>query len=107
MALFNSEGNQVLAEYAYVGLRLYFLGYLLAGVNIMLVTYFSATDRGGAASVASILRGVVAVVICAILMAWLWGMNGIWLSFLAAEGLTLVVIVAMLLHMKRRHRRSE
>ena len=95
VGIFNSEGNAVLAEYAYDGLRLYFLGYLLAGVNMMLVTYFSATDRARNASIASLLRGAVAVIACAVIMSMIWGMNGVWLSFLAAEGITLLVIFAM------------
>lgn len=85
----------MLAEYAYDGLRLYFLGYVLAGINMMLVTYFSATDRARNASIASLLRGAVAVIICAVVMSMIWGMNGVWLSFLAAELVTFTVILAM------------
>lgn len=95
VSIFNSEGNMMLAEYAYDGLRLYFLGYVLAGINMMLVTYFSATDRARNASIASLLRGAVAVIICAVVMSMIWGMNGVWLSFLAAELVTFAVILAM------------
>ena len=95
VGIFNSEGNVMLAEYAYDGLRLYFLGYLLAGVNMMLVTYFSATGRARNASVASLLRGAVAVIVCAVVMSMIWGMNGVWMSFFAAECVTLVVILVM------------
>lgn len=34
-AVFNGEGNQVLASYAENGLRLYFIGFLFAGMNIV------------------------------------------------------------------------
>ena len=95
VGIFNSEGNVMLAEYAYDGLRLYFWGYLLAGVNMMLVTYFSATGRARNASVASLLRGAVAVIVCAVVMSMIWGMNGVWMSFFAAECVTLVVILVM------------
>ena len=37
VAVFNSENNQQLLDYAHVGLRIYFLGFLFAGINIMLV----------------------------------------------------------------------
>lgn len=95
VGIFNSEGNVMLAEYAYDGLRLYFLGYLLAGVNMVLVTYFSATGRARNASVASLLRGAVAVIVCAVVMSMIWGMNGVWISFFVAELVTLVVILVM------------
>ena len=100
VAIFNSEDNVVLAKYAHTGLRFYFLGYVLAGINLMLVTYFSSTDRPKQASVASLLRGAVAITICAILMSKVRGMNGIWLSFLASEFITFVVILIMMIKNK-------
>lgn len=94
IAIFNSEGNNELVLYAYNGMRLYFLGYLIAGINIILIAYYSATDKASLAFIASILRGAIAITICAVVMSNIWGINGIWLSFLAAEFLTLIVIMA-------------
>lgn len=87
-AVFNSGGNEILRIYAFDAMRLYFLGYLAAGVNMMLISYFSATDRAKPAFAASMLRGAVAISVCAVVMSFVWGMNGIWLSFLAAELIT-------------------
>ena len=95
VGIFNSEGNESLLYLAHDGLRLYFLGYLFAGVNILLVSYFAATARVKQAFVASVLRGALAIAICAVVMAKLWGIYGVWLSFLVSEILTLVVILAM------------
>lgn len=94
IAIFNSEGNEALLYYAHDGLRLYFMGYLFAGINIFLVGYFAATARVKQAFVASILRGAIAIAVCAIVMGKLWGMHGVWLSFLAAEIITVIVILA-------------
>ncbi len=93
IGIFNSEGNEALLAYAHNGMRLYFLGYLFAGINIMLVGYFSATDRALQAFVVSILRGALAIAVCAIIMSKIWGMNGIWLSFLASEIIAFLVIL--------------
>lgn len=95
IGVFNSEGNDMLLLYAHNGMRLYFFGYLVAGVNIMLAGYFSATDRAAKAFVASVLRGAFAIVGCAILMSKIWGLNGVWLSFPAAEAITFLVVLAM------------
>lgn len=92
IGIFNSEGNKELLNYAHNGMRLYFLGYLFAGINIMLAGYFSATDRTMQAFVASISRGLLAITGCAILMSSVWGMNGVWLSFLASEVITFSII---------------
>ncbi|MBQ7794945.1 MAG: polysaccharide biosynthesis C-terminal domain-containing protein, partial [Lachnospiraceae bacterium] len=96
VSIFNSEGNAALHTYAFDAMRLYFLGYLAAGINIMLVSYFSATGRAKPAFVASMLRGAVAIAICAIVMANILGINGVWLSFLAAEVITLLVSIWMM-----------
>lgn len=93
IGIFNSEGNETLLYYAHDGMRLYFLGYLFAGINIVLVGYFSATDRGALAFIASILRGALAIAVCAIVMSRLWGINGVWMSFLASEIITFLVIL--------------
>ena len=94
IGIFNSEGNNELVLYAYNGMRLYFLGYLIAGINIILIAYYSAIDKASLAFIASILRGAIAITICAVVMSNIWGINGIWLSFLASEFITLIVIMA-------------
>ena len=93
--IFNSEQNMQLLNYAHTGLRLYFLGFLVAGINILLVAYFAATDYVRPAIVGSILRGAVAIVICAVVFAKLFGINGVWMSFLGSETITLLVLLLM------------
>ena len=95
IAVFNSENNRLLLEYAHVGLRLYFLGFLFAGVNIVLVAYFSATANARPAIIGSLLRGAVAIGACAIVLSMILGMNGVWLSFLASEIITFAVLLIL------------
>jgi len=38
---------------------------------------------------------VIAIVICAVVLAGILGMNGVWLSFLASEMITFVVILSL------------
>lgn len=99
--IFNQEGNQELRLYAYDAMRYYFLGFLAAGMNIMMIAYYSAIDQAKPAFTASLLRGAAAIVGCAVIMAKLWGINGVWLSFLASEIITLLVIQWMRIRMKR------
>ena len=102
IAVFNSENNQLLQQYAHTGLRLYFLGFLFAGVNIMLVAYFSATANARPAIIGSLLRGAIAIGICAVVLAKILGMNGVWLSFLASEVITFAVILILSKHKENR-----
>lgn len=91
--LFNSENNTQMADYAYEGIRIYFVGYLFAGINLVGTGYLSATENAKWAFVASILRGFVAIIICAIVLANLFGMVGVWMAFPVAEAITTVVVI--------------
>ena len=96
VAVFNSEHDPVMANLACQGMRLYFLGYLFAGFNIAGTGYLSAVGAAKWAMITSILRGVAAIVLCALVMAALFGMTGVWLAFCAAEAITAgVMAVAM------------
>ena len=68
-----------------MGLRIYFLGFLFAGINIMLVAYFSAVDRAVPAITGSLMRGVIAIAISAVILSRLFGINGVWSSFLSSD----------------------
>ena len=103
ISIFNSEHNLQLLAYNAVyrtsclavskfllGLS---LGFLVAGINIVLVAYFSAIDRALPAVLGSVMRGIIAIAFCAILFSQILGLNGIWLSFLGSEIITFFVIL--------------
>lgn len=90
-SIFNAEKNMELAALAQKGLRLYFLGFLFAGINIVGTSYLSAVESARWAFAASIMRGMVVIVFFAILFAALFGMTGVWLAFPAAELVTMAV----------------
>lgn len=92
VAVFNSEQSLELASYAISGIKLYFVGFIFAGINIAACGYLSATGQAKGAFMASISRGFVAIIVCAIVMASLFGMAGVWLSFAVAEVMTSVIL---------------
>jgi Na+-driven multidrug efflux pump len=95
--LFDRDNNVELVKMAAEGLRLYFIGYVFAAFNIVTAMYFSATDRPLPSFIISILRGIVLVIPCAYLMAFVWGMRGVWLAFAAAEALTMIIATGFVL----------
>lgn len=82
---FNGENDPILREIAVNGLRLYFTGFLFAGINIVMSAFFSAVDSPAKASVVSLLRSAVIIVPLLILMSIILKINGVWLSFAATE----------------------
>lgn len=95
IGIFNSENNLELLKYAHTGLRIYFLGFLFAGINIMLVAYFSATDNALPAITGSLMRGIFAIVFCAVILSKILGINGVWGSFLGSEVLTFAAVMIL------------
>ena len=101
-AVFNKTGDPVLAAYAEEGLRLYMLGFFFAGWNMLGASVFSAMEEARAAFAASMLRGFVLILLCAFVLAAIFGMTGVWLAYPAAEALTLIVTFAGLRKVLRR-----
>lgn len=96
VSLFNNEQSAELAGYAFEGMRIYFAGFFLAGFNIIGAGYLSATQRPLAAFWISVIRGVAAIIVCSILLSWLFGFKGVWSSFAVAEGITAVITLRAL-----------
>lgn len=96
-AVFNSEHDLQLAAYADSGLRLYFIGFLFAGINIVGTAALSAVESIKYAFCASISRGFVATIFFAFVLSACFKMTGIWLAFPAAEFATMFITLSGLL----------
>lgn len=97
-AIFNSEYNSELQQIATNGLKIYFIGSIFAGINIILTTYFATTDYEKAGSLVSILRGFIAIISLAIFLSSFFGVNGLWWSFPLAEFIVGIVSVVILIY---------
>ena len=95
-ALFHSENSALMAEFAHSGMRIYFVGYFFAGCNIVAAGYLGAVNRPAEASITSLCRGMVAIVVCSLVLSALFGMNGVWAAFPVSEAITLALTVFLL-----------
>lgn len=93
VAVFNSEHSAELAEYAQKGLKIYFIGYLFAGPNIVCTGFFGATEKAKEAFITSMLRGFAAIAACSCIFSAIFGMTGVWASFVASEFITGLVCI--------------
>ena len=89
--IFNREHDANLAMLAEQGLRLYFTGFLFAGLNIVGTNILSAVESVQWAFAASISRGFVAILVFAFVLSAIFGMNGVWMAFPCAELATVLL----------------
>ncbi len=101
IALFNSRQDAELAAIASVGMKIYFAAAPFAAFNIVFSMYFAAIERAIPAQVVSLLRGCLLIIPAAFLLAGLFGMTGVWLSFPATEGIVMLVGVMMYVTMEK------
>ena len=101
VSLFNRDGDPALQQMAEQGLRLYFLGFPFAGLNLITASFLGAAEHPGRSLRLSLLRGFVAIVAAALLLAALLGLTGVWLAFPAAEGAVLLVSLRLSRSLRR------
>lgn len=101
IALFNSGQDTELAAIASVGMKIYFVAAPFAAINIVCAMYFAAVERALPAQVISLLRGCLLIIPAAFLLAGLFGMTGVWLSFPATEGIVMLVGIVMYVTMEK------
>lgn len=92
-AAFNSEGDPALASIAVRGMKLYFIGFLFAGINIIGAAFLSALSNYKSALRISLMRGCVFIIPLALLFGFLFQMTGIWLSFVVTEFIVCILTV--------------
>ena len=92
-AVFNGEHNRTLADYADIG-------FLFAGINIVGTAILSAVESTKYAFAASISRGFVAIIFFAFILSAIFGLNGVWMAFPAAEFVTMLITLCGLRRIK-------
>ena len=97
-SVFNHEGSAELHAIAVSGLRLYFAGYLFAGMNIAAAALLSAAAQPERALVLSLLRSCVLLIPASLLLSAALSIRGVWLAFSATEA---VVCMLSLRFMRR------
>ena len=92
-----------LLELTTLGMKLYSLSFLLCGFNIFGTAFFTALNNGIVSAVISFLRTLVFQVTAILVLPHLLGMNGIWLSVVAAEIAALFVNAFFLVKNRKKY----
>lgn len=101
-SLFNNEGSKTLQKIAIEGMRIYFIGFIFAGINIILSIYHSSIRMPKYGQIISILRGFLLIIPLSFLLSSMFKMTGVWMTFPITEFLTTIVSVYFLKKSKRK-----
>ncbi|TVP92126.1 MATE family efflux transporter [Alkalibacterium sp.] len=101
IAVFNSEQNAHITVMATYGLFIYFIGFIFAGMNTILTSYFGATDQPNRALLFSLLRGGLIIIPLAIVLSYFFEMNGVWASYVLTEAIILIIVASIINPNKR------
>lgn len=84
-------------------LKLYSISFLFSGINMFTSAFFTALNNGFISAGLSFLRTLVFQVIMILFLPRVFGLDGIWLSVVAAEVLALIVTILTLIRNKNRY----
>ena len=88
------------------GFRLYSRAFLFMGINVWGSAFFTALNNGAVSAAISFLRTLVFQIVVVLILPLFLGIDGIWLSIVAAELLALAVTVTFFITEKKRYRYS-
>jgi Na+-driven multidrug efflux pump len=75
---FNSENNVVLYDIAKKGMRLYFTAFVLMGMNVVVISFFSSIAKSKPAFIISMIRGFIVIIPAIFILPTFMGINGVW-----------------------------
>lgn len=84
-------------------IRLFSISYLISGFNIFASSFFTALNNGGVSAAISFLRTLVFQIIMILVLPLIWQLDGIWVSVIFAELLSLVVSVIFLIVNRKKY----
>ena len=86
------------------GFRLFSFAFLFSGLGIFGSSFFTALNNGLVSAVLSFLRTLVFQVAAVLIFPLLWGIDGVWLSMVAADCLAAVVTALFLVALRKKYR---
>ena len=95
--------DQGLLELTLRGFLVYSFSFLCAGLAIYGSSFFTALGNGLVSALISFLRTLVFQMAAVLLLPLIWGIDGIWVSIVAAELMAAVVTILFLVGMKGKY----
>lgn len=88
--------DEQLCEMTKLGFTIYSLSFVVIGLNIFASAFFTALGNGLISALISFLRTFLFQMIAVLVLPLIFGLNGIWMAIVVAEGVALIVSILFL-----------
>ena len=95
--------DQGLLELPLRGFVIYSFSFLFAGIAIFGSSFFTALNDGLVSALISFLRTLVFQIAAVLIFPLIWGIDGIWMSIVAAELMAVVVTILFLVTKRKKY----
>lgn len=96
--------DKELLEMTINAIRLYSLSYIISWFNIFASSFFTALNNGFISALISFVRTLVFQIVCILILPIIWKLNGIWLSVVVAEILSVFVSIICFIKNKKKYK---
>lgn len=93
--LFGITGDSQTMAAIQTAIRIFSLSLPFFGINFLMICYYQTVNRRGLSSAITVLENLLIILPMILLMARLFGENGIWMAFVLCEMLTLTAILVI------------
>ncbi|MGL4763318.1 MAG: MATE family efflux transporter [Sarcina sp.] len=90
--IFTSQTGAIIGITA-KGMRLYFISFILMGVNIVGIAYLQAIQKNKVSFILSTFRGLILTIVLVFMLSKLFGLTGVWLTIPVVEVITFAVFI--------------
>ncbi len=95
--------DQVLLDMTVRAFVIYSFSFLFTGIGIWGSSFFTALNNGPVSALISFLRTLVFQVAAVLIFPLIWGVDGIWISIVAAELLSAIVSAVFLILLRKKY----
>lgn len=102
MLIFFNDKDSIALQIAADGFYIFVFVFLIIGLNILIVSYFTALGQAKHSIVIAVLRGLVFMLIGVTVLPLFFGIKGVWAAIPLAEVLTLGIAILLLKRTNKR-----
>lgn len=95
--------NPALLDFSAQAMRIFSIGFIFMGLNIFTSSFFTALNNGPISAIVSAFRTLVCQLVMVFTLPLIWGVDGIWISIVAAEALALCLDIVFLITNRKKY----